>query len=647
MENVNLNNNCYHLANEQGYRSHAALNLIQLDSKFSFFRSSRSGVLDLCAAPGGFMQVAVQRVPDGTLVVGIDLLPIPPIPGAISVEEDISKPQCKATIKKLMEEHECLAFDLVLLDGSSNVRGDSAQEATDQLNALFIDSVKLATEFLAPKGTFVTKVCRSQDYTTVLYCLRQLFERVEIDKYKAEVYVIGLKYKAPSKINPHLFDVRHPLQPRAEPSKTILFVVVYEVQEFVLLFSHFRCEDDGETFFTKVCSASDFVWSSNPFEILGSVTSISFEDSASSKIKNHDLTTEEVKSICVVLRVLGKQDFKLLLKWRMDIRKALSAPVVKPAPLVSADIENDKKENEEEKKMLDEMEGLTYSMEHKKTRSKKDFAKRRLKDKSRMETGIQMDGMEVQELFSLSSIKGKETLEVIDTGEDDIGDLEEMINEDNDEGSSSDLDTDEERERYDEQLEDMLEKAYGRYVVRRKRRRSNKSRQRKRLKVVEALSLKLKLGQGNDDSEEEEDDHEPNPLVVVISDSEEDTAAASKESLTPEEIMTNWFSQDIFQEEEEEEDDDGEPKSSTTMEMKRVKKHRTFTIRYVKIDERPAKKVVAGRIKKMRHATKKLEKKTTVDQLYNKKSNPNKRREFVLGRRSRGGGRSMGRKKNK
>ncbi|XP_047312654.1 adoMet-dependent rRNA methyltransferase spb1-like [Impatiens glandulifera] len=151
-----------------------ALNLIQLDSKFSFFRSSRSGVLDLCAAPGGFMQVAVQRVPDGTLVVGIDLLPIPPIPGAISVEEDISKPQCKATIKKLMEEHECLAFDLVLLDGSSNVRGDSAQEATDQLNALFIDSVKLATEFLAPKGTFVTKVCRSQDYTTVLYCLRQV-----------------------------------------------------------------------------------------------------------------------------------------------------------------------------------------------------------------------------------------------------------------------------------------------------------------------------------------------------------------------------------------------------------------------------------------------------------------------------------------
>ena len=49
------------------------------------------------------------------------------------------------------------AFDLVLHDGSPNVGGAWAQEATSQ-NALVIDSVKLATEFLAPKGTFLTKV---------------------------------------------------------------------------------------------------------------------------------------------------------------------------------------------------------------------------------------------------------------------------------------------------------------------------------------------------------------------------------------------------------------------------------------------------------------------------------------------------------
>ncbi|MCE0481630.1 hypothetical protein HAX54_039509 [Datura stramonium] len=38
----------------------------------------------------------------------------------------------------------------------------------------------LATELLAPKGTFITKIFRSQDYSLVLYCLRQLFEKVEV-----------------------------------------------------------------------------------------------------------------------------------------------------------------------------------------------------------------------------------------------------------------------------------------------------------------------------------------------------------------------------------------------------------------------------------------------------------------------------------
>lgn len=146
----------YRLAKEHGYRSRASWKLVQLDSKHGFLRSSRA-VLDLCAAPGGWMQVAVQRVPVGSLVVGIDLVPIAPIRGAIATQQDITKPECKAKIKRLMSENRCVAFDLILHDGSPNVGGAWAQEATTQ-NALVIDAVKLATQFLSPKGTFVTKV---------------------------------------------------------------------------------------------------------------------------------------------------------------------------------------------------------------------------------------------------------------------------------------------------------------------------------------------------------------------------------------------------------------------------------------------------------------------------------------------------------
>lgn len=162
----------YQLAKEHGYRSRASWKLVQLDSKFSFLNSAHA-VLDLCAAPGGWMQVAVQRVPVGSLVLGLDLVPIAPIRGAIALQQDITKSECKSKIKRFMEEHGAPAFDVVLHDGSPNVGGAWAQEAMSQ-NALVIDSVKLATQFLAPKGTFVTKVFRSQDYSSVLYCLKQV-----------------------------------------------------------------------------------------------------------------------------------------------------------------------------------------------------------------------------------------------------------------------------------------------------------------------------------------------------------------------------------------------------------------------------------------------------------------------------------------
>lgn len=62
--------------------------------------------------------------------------------------------------------------------------------------------------------------------------------------------------------------------------------------------THSRYED-GATVLRKVCSASDFVWSDSPLEILGSVTSITFKDPACLPITDHALTTEEVHSACV------------------------------------------------------------------------------------------------------------------------------------------------------------------------------------------------------------------------------------------------------------------------------------------------------------------------------------------------------------
>ncbi|XP_022947772.1 adoMet-dependent rRNA methyltransferase spb1-like [Cucurbita moschata] len=539
----------YRLAKEHGYRSRASWKLAQLDSKYNFLRSSHA-VLDLCAAPGGWMQVAVERVPVGSLVVGVDLVPIAPVRGALAIEQDITRPECKARLKKIMNEKGCAAFDLVLHDGSPNVGGAWAQEAMSQ-NSLVIDSVKLATQLLAPKGTFVTKVFRSQDYSSVLYCLKQLFEKVEVDKpaasrsASAEIYVLGLRYKAPAKIDPRLLDVKHLFQGSVEPQRKVVDVLRGTKQK-----RHRDGYEDGDMTLRKESSASNFIWSDSPLEILGTVTTITFNDPACLPIKDHELTTEEVKTLCDDLGVLGKQDFKHLLKWRLHIRKALS-PKQKVTSTSVNDAENEVKQDEDDK-LLNEMEELTYAMERKKKREKKLLAKRKAKDKARKALGMQLDVMEDgyidHELFSLSNIKGKNDLRVVDSTEydddnDEMGEQENGVTKEENHGSSdSDIDSDEERRRYDAHMEELLDQAYESFVAR----KEGSTKQRKRAKKAysddaELLKEDESGGDGPSDYDSDENlvDEDKNPLMVSLDDGGVPTE---------EEIANKWFSQDIFAE---------------------------------------------------------------------------------------------------
>jgi AdoMet-dependent rRNA methyltransferase SPB1 len=152
------------LAKEQGFRSRAAIKLLHLDRLYSFLPTARA-VLDLGAAPGGWIQVAVSSATAGALVVGVDLKPIWPIRGARLLKEDITATaRCSAAVRGLMDSKGVTAFDVVLHDGvgqkNKKRKRDGAQEA-DRQSALVIDALRLATMFLAPKGTFVTKVLRA------------------------------------------------------------------------------------------------------------------------------------------------------------------------------------------------------------------------------------------------------------------------------------------------------------------------------------------------------------------------------------------------------------------------------------------------------------------------------------------------------
>jgi 23S rRNA (uridine2552-2'-O)-methyltransferase len=182
-------------ARRQGYRSRAAFKLVELDDRFHLLTPGKR-VVDLGAAPGGWTQVAVQRVrPDGKgggYVVGIDILPYDPIPGAVTMTHDFLADDAPDLLKQAMGG----PADLVLSDMAAPATG---HPSTDHLRIIAMAEVALdfALDVLAPGGAFVAKVFQGGSARELLERLKRNFTSVRHAKppasraESAETYVVA------------------------------------------------------------------------------------------------------------------------------------------------------------------------------------------------------------------------------------------------------------------------------------------------------------------------------------------------------------------------------------------------------------------------------------------------------------------------
>jgi len=156
-----------------GYRSRAAFKLAEIDRTDRLFARGQR-VIDLGAAPGGWSQVAAEKVGPGGRVIAVDVLEMAPLPGVEIIRGDFTE---EAVLRQVERALGGDRVDLVLSDLSPNLSGVAA---ADQARSL--ELCELALEFalahLKPGGSLLVKAFQGAGFPAFLQRLRRSFERV-------------------------------------------------------------------------------------------------------------------------------------------------------------------------------------------------------------------------------------------------------------------------------------------------------------------------------------------------------------------------------------------------------------------------------------------------------------------------------------
>ena len=527
-------------------------------------------------------------MPASSLIVGVDLSPIKPIPRVISFQSDITTDKCRATIRQHFKTWKA---DTVLHDGAPNVGTAWVQDSFNQAE-LALQAMKLATEFLVEGGTFVTKVFRSKDYNSLLWVFNQLFTKVEATKppssrnVSAEIFVVCRGFKAPKRIDPKFLDPRSVFAELSDPTPN------NEAKVFnpeIKKRKRDGYEEGNYTQFKEV-PASEFIQTTDPIAILGSLNKLSFEqppngDVALAALNKLPETTQEIRDCCADLRVLGRKEFRTLLRWRLKVREKFGFATKKSARDAAEEEVAEVEPMDEELKIQEELQALSEKESSRKKRERRRENEKKQREIIRMqlhmtaptEIGLEQAGPNGEgSMFGLKTIDKSGAVDKIAKGKMAIL-TEADLRKDRESAlgrTESDEESDPEEDRLDRDLDAMYEQYQDRKSDLDAKFRAKKARKEHEDGDWEGFSADGHESDDDDRLEEDSSDDsstdEPNskrPLLTDLEHSEKKSGGLSKRA-------AQFFDQDIFkdiggipEEESDEELEDAEEEIAADLDQ--------------------------------------------------------------------------------
>jgi 23S rRNA (uridine2552-2'-O)-methyltransferase len=181
----------YRAAKKQAYRSRAAIKLSQIDRRYGLFREG-DVVVDLGAAPGGWSQIAQERVGPSGRVLAVDLTAISVLAGVEIIRGDFQEPRVQA----LLFERLGHPADVVVSDMAPRLSGHAAVDVARSLD-LAQAALDFAVRSLRPGGQFLVKVFQGDGYREYVRQVGKHFSQAKGVKPSAssetssEIFILG------------------------------------------------------------------------------------------------------------------------------------------------------------------------------------------------------------------------------------------------------------------------------------------------------------------------------------------------------------------------------------------------------------------------------------------------------------------------